>query len=353
VNEEGPNRRVGPRQRRPGASGRHLGYHPPMIPDPLAALGGRRIGAHLPLGGGMVKAAQRAREIGATAIQVFADNPTAWRRRSEPPAELDAFRARLAALDITPLATHAAYLVNLAGPDVTFWQRSIGVLAAELRMGARYGAAFVNVHIGSHRGTGLEEGRRRLAAGLRRVLDEAPGGVGAPLLVLENSAGGGDGMGATVDELEAILEAIAVAGADAERVAFCLDTAHLWGAGHEISRPEVLDALLEEFDRRLTARRLAMIHLNDSKAACGSHLDRHQHIGGGNIGPHGLRHLLGHPRLAGVPFFLETPGMEDGYDALNMERVRSLLAGEPLPDLAPTALNLKGSRARAAPAGGG
>src|SRR3972149_6566366 len=155
------------------------------------ARGGRRAAAPLPLGGGMVKAAQRAREIGATAIQVFADNPTAWRRRSEPPAELDAFRARLAALDITPLATHAAYLVNLSGPPRTFWERSIGVLAAELRMGARYGAAFVNVHIGSHRGTGLEEGRRRLAAGLRRVLDEAPGGGGAPRRGRGSSAGGG------------------------------------------------------------------------------------------------------------------------------------------------------------------
>ncbi|MFI5254714.1 MAG: deoxyribonuclease IV [Candidatus Limnocylindrales bacterium] len=317
-----------------------------MIPDPLAALGGRRAGPHLPLGAGMVKAADRAREIGATTVQIFADNPTAWRRRSEPPKALEAFGARLTEHDIQPLAIHAAYLVNLAGPEDDFWERSVAVLAAELLMGARYGAASVNVHIGSHRGRGPEAGRRRLGMGLQRVLAAVPAGPGSPRVVLENSAGGGDGLGSTLEDLEAILEAIAATGADLGRVAFCLDTAHLWGAGHEISRPEVVDALLEGFDRRLGPARLAMIHLNDSKAALGSHLDRHQHVGAGSIGPAGMGHLLRHPRLAGVPFVFETPGMEEGYDAVNMERVRLLVADQPLPTLAPGALKLKGSRAR-------
>src|SRR3990172_1423909 len=108
-----------------------------VIPDRLAALGGRRIGAHLALGHGMLKAADRALAIGATTIQVFSDNPTAWRRRGEPPRELAPFRSRLAAHDVAPTVTHAAYLLNLAGPEPAFWQRSVDVLAAELRMGAR------------------------------------------------------------------------------------------------------------------------------------------------------------------------------------------------------------------------
>jgi deoxyribonuclease-4 len=318
-----------------------------MVTDPLAALGGRRIGAHLPLGAGMLRAADRAREIGATALQVFADNPTAWKRRADAPADLGPFRARLAEHGVAPLTIHAAYLINLAGPEDDFWERSIGVLAAELRMGARYGAAYVNVHIGSHRGSGQEAGRLRLGEGLRRVLGEVPAQPGGPVVVLENSAGGGDGMGATMTELEAILDAVARGGADAERVAFCLDTAHLWAAGHEISRPDVVDAMLDDFDRRLGPKRLAMIHLNDSKAALGSHLDRHQHIGAGAIGAAGLGHLLRHPRLTAVPLLLETPGMDEGYDALNMDRVRLLVAGEPLPQLTPEALALRGSRARA------
>jgi deoxyribonuclease-4 len=317
-----------------------------MIPDPLAALGGRRVGAHLPLGDGMVHAADRARQIGATTLQVFADNPTAWRRRAGPPQHLEAFRARLAEYGIAPLAVHAAYLINLAGPDEDFWERSIGVLAAELRMAAHFGAGCVDVHIGSHRGAGPEAGRLRLAQGLRRAFEEVPAVPAGPIVALENSAGGGDAMGATLPELEAILEALGAAGADTARVGFCLDTAHLWGAGHEISRPEVLDALLEEFDRRMGPERLIMIHLNDSKTALGSHLDRHQHVGAGNIGEAGIGHLVRHPRLAAVPLMLETPGMDEGFDAVNMDRVRLLVAGQPLPQLSPAALTIKGSRAR-------
>ncbi|HTS15637.1 MAG TPA: deoxyribonuclease IV [Candidatus Sulfotelmatobacter sp.] len=316
-----------------------------------AALGGRPIGVHLPLGTGMVKAADRADEIGAAALQVFADNPTAWRRRADPPKELPAFRARLAALELGPTATHAAYLINLAGSDEAFWARSVGVLAAELRMGAAYGAAFVNVHSGSHRGDGAEAGIDRLARGLAAALAEAAATEPAadttpPLLVLENSAGGGDGIGSTVEELAAIAEAAARAGVPEGRLGFCLDTAHLWGAGYDLSDPQVLDDLLERFDALLGPSRLAMLHLNDSKVALGSHGDRHQHLGAGMIGERGMRALLVHPRLAAVPAYLETPGMEDGWDARNMERVRGLIAGEALPRLEAADLDLPGSRAR-------
>lgn len=330
-----------------------------MTPDPLAALGGRRIGAHLALGRGMLKAAERAREIGATSIQVFADNPTAWHRRTEPPTALPAFRARLTALDVAPLATHAAYLINLAGPEADFWQRSVAVLAAELRMARHYGASFVNMHVGSHRGAGFEAGRRRLAEGVGAAFAAsaasasdapAPPDSPEPWLVLENAAGSGDGMGTTVSELAAIFEALEQVGAPMARIGVCLDTAHLWAAGHEISRPDVLDDLLDDVDRRLGPGRLAMIHLNDSKARLGSRHDRHEHIGAGAIGEEGLRHLLTHPRLATVPCFLETPGMDEGYDLVNMDRVRSLIAGEPLPTLPAEAFKLRGSRARIGPA---
>ena len=315
------------------------------------ALGGRRVGAHLALGKGLVRAAERGREIGAAALQVFADNPTAWRRRSRPPAELPAFRARLAELDLRPTAVHAPYLVNLAGPEPEFWERSVGVLAAELRMGAEYGAAFVNVHVGSHKGAGPEAGLRQLALGLTRALAESTDGTSGPLLVLENSAGGGDGMGDTLEGLLAIVEAAVRAGARSDRLAICLDTAHLWGAGFDVARPEAVDELLDRFDALLGPERLAMLHLNDSKAALGSRTDRHEHLGAGQIGAIGLGRFLTHPRLAHVPAYLETPGMDEGYDAVNMDRVRRLIAGEPLPPLPPEALELRSGRSRTALAG--
>ena len=317
--------------------------------DPLAALAGRRVGAHLPLAGGMVRAVERARLIGATCLQVFADNPSQWRRRAQPPADLPAFRAALAEADILPLAVHGPYLLNMAGPDETIWQRTVETLAAELRASDAYGAAFLNVHIGSHRGAGTSAGIARIGEAVARALEDVPGAPGGPLLVLENSAGGGDGMGGPVDELAAILAGIGAAGADTSRVAFCLDTAHAWGAGYEISRPDAVDRLLEAMDAALGAGRIAMVHLNDSKAVLGSHVDRHEHIGAGRIGAAGLRHLLLHERLAGVPFYLETPGMDDGYDAINMERVRMLIRGEPLPGMPAGAAAARGARSRTAP----
>jgi deoxyribonuclease-4 len=320
-----------------------------MQSDPLAALAGRRVGAHLPLAGGMVKAVDRARAIGATCLQVFADNPTAWRRRAAPPHDLPAFRARLVEGDVLPLAVHGPYLLNLAASDDSIWHRTIDALVAELRMAELYGAAFLNVHIGSHRGHGAVVGVDRIAAAVRRTLDEVPQAPGGPLLVLENSAGGGDGLGGTVEELGEILEAIGAAGVDTGRVAFCLDTAHAWGAGYEIREPDEVDRLLERLEGALGAGRIAMVHLNDSKADLGSHADRHEHIGAGAIGAAGMRHLLLHPALEHVPFYLETPGMDEGFDAVNMERVRLILRGEPLPELPPHAAHAKGARSRTAP----
>jgi deoxyribonuclease-4 len=310
----------------------------------------RRIGAHMPLGLGMVKAVDRAAEIGANAIQIFADNPTAWRRRIEPPKELAAFRQRLAELDIAPVAIHGSYLVNLAGPDEAFYRGSIEVLANELRVAPGFRASFVNVHVGSHRGVGVETGTQRLADGLQLALAEVDDSPDAAMIVLENSAGGGFGLGVDVGELAAIADAAAARGVPTKRLGFCLDVAHAWGAGVDFARPEAIDAFLDDFEVRIGLERLVMIHLNDSKAERGSRTDRHEPIGAGQIGPEGLGHLLRHPRLAHVAYYLETPGMDEGYDAINMARVRDLLAGRPLPELPPEAMELRGSRSRTAPA---
>jgi deoxyribonuclease-4 len=332
----------------------------------------------------MVRAVERAHAIGVEALQVFIDNPTAWKRRAEPPAELAAFRERLTTLGIGPVAVHASYLVNLAGPGEDLFERSVALLAHELAVAPDYGARFVNVHIGSHKGSGVAAGVARVADGVARVLaqsdgaaanapgaptgpsgrptappesanapllagarDAVPESANAPLLVLENSAGSGDGIGASLEELEAILEAVAARGVPAGRVGLCLDSAHLWGAGYDMASGEGVDVLVDALAARIGLERVAMVHLNDSKATRGSRLDRHEHLGAGEMGAGaGLARLLTHPALAHVAYFLETPGMDQGYDAVNVSRARALAAGLPLEPLPPEAFDVRGARSR-------
>jgi deoxyribonuclease IV len=307
-----------------------------------------RLGVHLQLGAGLRKGAARAKAIGARTVQVFADNPNAWARRRRPPLHLDTFREQLATLDVQPVAVHAAYLVNLAGPDARFRELSIDVLAAELRAAATFGASIVNVHIGSHRDTSVDAGVQRVADGVDRALNAAGSEAQGVRVTLENSAGGGWTIGTDIAELEAIAEAAARRGVAESRLAFCLDTAHAWGAGVAMDDPDAIDRWLAEFDAALGLERLALIHLNDSRSERGSRHDRHEHLGAGQIGARGLGHLVRHPNLAGVPYVLETPGMDLGYDLINLDRARRLAAGEPLERLPTEAFHLPGGRTKGA-----
>jgi deoxyribonuclease IV len=284
-----------------------------------------------------MKAARRARQIGATALQIFSDNPTAWRRRSEPPADAPQFVAYCAREGIGPIAIHASYLINLAGSAEPFASQSLAGLIYEVQRAPAYGASMVNTHMGSHRGGGSEAGLRLLAANVSRVVAETPDGV---RLVLENAAGGGDSLGSSVEELARILEGI-TGGED--RLAFCLDTAHLWGAGYDLSTVEGATAVLDRFDALIGLDRLALIHLNDSRSKLGSRSDRHEHLGAGQIGPAGLGAILRDPRLPGrTTMVMETPGMEDGFDVVNVRRAWQLYAGAgELPALPPKAFRVR------------
>jgi deoxyribonuclease-4 len=314
-----------------------------MLPD------GRRLGAHLALANGMVKAAERAVEIGASALQIFSDNPTSWERRVEPSEDIAPFRGVLEEHDIAPLATHGAYLINLAGADHVLRDASIALLAAELAAGRFLGARYVNIHIGSHRGAGVDAGIERLATGLVQAFEaatpDAPGGPD-PVVTLENSAGGGGGLGIDIPELAAIAAAVDRAGIPRSRVGFCLDTAHVWGAGQDLSDEPAVDRLFASFADEIGIDRLPLIHLNDTKSERGSRVDRHEHLGAGRIGPAGIAAILRHPLLAGATYILETPGMDEGYDAINVARALALARGEPLEPLPAGALTLRGSRSR-------
>lgn len=296
--------------------------------------GAPRVGIHLAVAGGLLKAARRARQIGATALQIFSDNPTAWRRRPEPPADAPAFVAFCTHEGIAPIAIHASYLINLAGTAEPFARQSREGLTYEMQRAAAYGATLVNTHIGSHRGGGRAQGIARLAANVSAVLADSHGGV---RLVLENSAGGGDTLGGSLEELAAILEA--VPAREADQLAFCLDTAHLWGAGYDISTGEGATSVLDRFDELIGLDRLALVHLNDSRSLLGSRGDRHEHVGAGRIGAAGLAAFLRDPRLPGrTTLVMETPGVDEGFDAVNMRRSWLLYAGaESLPVLPPRA----------------
>jgi deoxyribonuclease-4 len=314
----------------------------PTLPRPRVRLpDGRRAGAHLPIGTGLLKAAERAVAIGASTLQIFTDNPTAWQRRTSLPPDVDAFRERLRAADIGPLAIHAAYLINLAGPNDELFALSVGLLRHELEQAGLFGAAFVNVHIGSHRGSGVEVGIRRVIDGLEAATDghqiaRDPDLVASPgkepasvMLVLENSSGGGASIGATIEEIAAVVEAADSRGIG-DGIGVCLDTAHLWGVGYDIGDPDGVDAVVTRFDELLGLERLAMVHINDSHSERGSRHDRHSNIGEGLIGRAGLARLLRHPRLDHVAYYLETPGMERGYDLVNLARLEDLAAGRRL-----------------------
>jgi deoxyribonuclease IV len=313
----------------------------------------RLIGPHLQLGHGLLKAADRAQAIGARAVQVFTDNPVAWRRREDLPAELPEFRKRLAAAGIDQIAVHAPYLVNLSGANDEFWSRSVATMARELVVGRAYGAQHVVMHIGSHNGLEREAGIERLIRGLAAVLKEAdstaPTEGPLPRLVLENAAGTGDGIGSSLEDLADILGAADAAGVPLERLGVCLDTAHLWGGGYDIGSPTWIEWFAERAERLIGRANVVMLHLNDSRVALGSRLDRHEHIGAGQIGREGLADLLNHPWLGPLPTFLETPGMDAGYDAINLERAQLLADGQELPDLPVDAFNLRRGAARSAP----
>jgi len=308
--------------------------------------GAPTVGIHLGVAHGLLRTARRARQIGATALQIFSDNPTAWRRRDELPGDAPAFVAYVQREAIAPISIHASYLINLAGRAEPFASQSLAGLVHEVQRAPAYGATLVNTHIGSHRGDGHAAGIRRIAISVTSVLARTPPGV---RLVLENSAGGGDNLGSTIEQLAEILAGVAAHDGDgAPALAFCLDTAHLWGAGYDIGVAEGARAVIDRFDELIGLDRLALVHLNDSKSELASRSDRHEHLGGGRIGLAGLAAFLRDPRLAHATFVLETPGTEEGYDAVNLRRAWLLYRGATeLPPLPAAAfrLNRRASRA--------
>ncbi len=280
-----------------------------------------RIGRHMPTHSKMVKAAELASELGCEAIQVFVSNPTAWRPTAEDPAGCAAFKAATETLALSPVVIHAPYLINLASPDALIWEKSITLLTWTMQRGAQIGASFVVFHTGSHRGSGVEVGIGRIAQGIERVVAESPLSV---MLLLENDVGAGNSVGHSFEQLAQVLQLLPAELAP--RVGVCLDTAHLWGAGHDIGNADAAQQVLNHFDEIVGLRRLRVLHLNDTEKALGSHRDVHARLGEGIIGEEGLHTILTDARLDHVAVLLETPILTDDKDKEDWEHDKTQIA---------------------------
>jgi deoxyribonuclease-4 len=280
-----------------------------------------RIGAHVSVAGGLLRALERARRIGAEALQVFPSNPRQWLRPAYPEEELGRFRAALGRSK-KPLAVHTIYLINLASPEAELRRKSARALADALTFGARAGARAVVTHVGSHRGDGFEAALGRVSAAVREALERAAAEAAPrplPPLLLETSAGSAGSVGASPEELGRLLAELP------ETAGVCLDTAHLFAAGYPVHTRHGCDGFLADLDRRVGLARVGLIHLNDSRSALGSRRDRHENLGEGAIGAEGLALWVRHPALRAVPFVLETPGFDDqGPDRKNLETAKAL-----------------------------
>ncbi|MGH3319288.1 MAG: deoxyribonuclease IV [Streptosporangiaceae bacterium] len=261
------------------------------------------VGAHIPVAGGLARVGVRyARDIGAEAVQVFVSNPRQWRPYEGSPAEDEAFRAYVAESGV-PAFVHAPYLVNLGSPTPATREASAASVRHALRRAQAIGARGVVVHTGSAVTTKRRELALRQVRGLLLpLLDEIPDH--GPDLLLEPMAGQGQALCATAEDLGPYLDAL-----DRHpRLRVCLDTCHAYAAGHDITAPGGVDELLDALDEAAGRRRVALVHANDSKDACGSRRDRHENIGKGHIGTSAFGELLRHPLARGVPFVVETPG---------------------------------------------
>lgn len=283
-----------------------------------------RIGAHVRAGKGLLPALQHGADVGAEVIQIHSQSPRMWRPSRYGPAVLSAYReAQQQHPSVTATFCHATYLINLATSDAELAAKSRSCLEANLATATGMGSAGLVLHVGSHRGAGLEKSIPRVADALVEALDSTSfgerAGVGTPIL-LENTAGAGHTVGRSFDELAAVIEA---AAGDA-RLGVCLDTQHLWASGVSFATVEEADALVDLVADTVGITRLQCLHVNDSKVPFGANRDRHANIGEGEIGAGGFVALLGHPKLQHLPAVLEVPGAGLGPRSEDVDGVRQL-----------------------------
>jgi deoxyribonuclease-4 len=271
------------------------------------------IGAHVSVAGGVDNAVGNQREVGGNCGQIFTHSPQVWQEPSLEEAETESFRAGTAEHLAGPWVIHSSYLVNLCTPKGDLREKSIDSMQAELDAADALGIEYVNVHLGAHTGAGVDGGLDNAASALDEL--DIPEGV---TVLVESDAGSGTKLGGEFEHLASVIER---AEADLE---VCLDTAHAWAAGYDLSTESGVAETVAEFDDVVGLDALSCVHLNDSKHGRDTNKDEHAHLGEGELGAEGIAAVLNHPELRDLPFVLETP-TEDGRGfAWNVERAREL-----------------------------
>jgi deoxyribonuclease IV len=282
----------------------------------------RRIGIHTSIAGGVELAAERAYRLGCNAFQIFSTSPRQWQPYELGRPQCDDMRRLREKYDLKPLVIHTNYLVNLASITDRFLLKSVEAFRGELERAINLCAEYLVLHPGSFRGMSREEGLSRVAAAIAVAghdLDLAKHGL---TVLIENTAGAEYSLGGSFEQVAGLIEKLS----GILPVASCIDTCHVHVAGYDIVSPEGMSDTLKHLDATVGLASVRVWHCNDAKAARGSKLDRHQHVGKGMIGLEPFRRLLNDPRLAHAAFIAETPIDEPGDDCRNVEALKNLVA---------------------------
>ncbi|MFB6309592.1 MAG: deoxyribonuclease IV [Salinirussus sp.] len=275
-----------------------------------------RLGAHVSISGGVANAVEEQVDLGGTCGQIFVGSPRTWSVSDIDPSDGEEFQAASSEADVNPWIVHGTYLINFATPKDDLADKSVTCVQAELENAASLGIPYYVFHPGSHTGAGVETGIENIGERLSRL--DIPEET---MVLLENTAGRGTTLGKNMDQLAKMIE---VSEYGTDDLGICLDSCHLWAAGHDFSTDEDMDSLIETIEASVGLENLHYLHLNDSKHPFGSEKDEHAHIGEGEIGDAPFETLINHEATRDLPMVLETP-VDDGRGyAWNVEKVRSL-----------------------------
>jgi len=278
------------------------------------------LGAHMSIAGGVYRSVGRATEVGCRVLQIFVKNASQWKGKELSEDEVGEFQRQYRDSGLESVVGHDSYLINLASPDPDLWERSVAAFVDEMERSDRLGLDYLVTHPGAHMGEGESDGVDRVVAAFDEIFNRL-GGTAVKVAV-ETTAGQGTTLGHRFEHLRDILAGCA----QPQRMAVCLDTCHVFAAGYELRSSEGCEATFEEFDRVIGLDQLRVLHVNDSKREFGSRVDRHDHIGDGQIGLDGFSWIMNNSILSSIPKILETPKGKDGeYDRRNLAMLRSLV----------------------------
>lgn len=262
-----------------------------------------KLGVHVSMVGNLIDSLDRASRIGCEAMQIFTSNPKGWDFRIRPEEEIVKFCDEVKKTNIEPVFGHMIYLANLASDNPYIYTNSINSLISGLVLAEKTCFAGVITHIGSHGGRGDKDGIERVVNALSQALATTSEKVP---VILETDAGSGNHLGQKIEQIAEIIKRVR-----SEKVMVCLDTAHIFAAGYDIRTPKAFDDTLNKFDKIIGLKKLAVLHLNDSKSDLGSYVDRHEEIGKGKIGIEAFRHIVNHPKISHLAGIIETPDNKD------------------------------------------